>query len=65
MTTTDLIKILKSVEFGASGKPREISVSFKNEFCFEPDITVISTGDGVAGAQLCLGINSDSVEVKS
>ena len=34
MNTTELIEMLKSVEFGASGRPREISFSFNSEEIF-------------------------------
>jgi len=59
MTTTELIELLKGVEFGASGRAREISVDFvdnkdKSMFFYEPKIEIDSTGDGVAGAELSL-----------
>mgnify|MGYP000385942443 CR=1 FL=1 len=56
MTTTELIKLLQSVEFGASGRSREISFYVGEEFIFEPEIKISSTGDGCAGADLCLKI---------
>lgn len=56
MNTTELIELLKSVEFGASGKPREISISYNSGEIFfpKPDIIISGTGDGVAGAELSL-----------
>ena len=56
MTTTELIELLKSVEFGASGRPREISISLNSEGMFfpNPKLNIVGTGDGVAGAELTL-----------
>lgn len=56
MTTTELIELLKSVEFGTSGRPREISISFNSEGMFfpNPKFNIVGTGDGVAGAELTL-----------
>ena len=61
MTTTELIDLLQKVEKGASGRSREISLSVKKKngevkFIGEPIITLVSTGDGVAGAQIHLMI---------
>ena len=58
MTTTELIELLKSIEFGASGRPREISISFDSEGMFipYPKLNIIGTGDGIAGAELTLEI---------
>lgn len=56
MTTTDLMNLLKDIEFGASGRSREISFEVSEEYISEPIITISSTGDGIAGAQLCLQI---------
>ena len=59
MTTTDLIKVLKKIEFSASGRPREISflISDKKEkFIYCPNITLDSTGDGVCGSEVTLKI---------
>ena len=59
MTTTELIKLLQSVEKGASGKAREISVYFCNKeriFTSSPNFEISSTGDGCLGAELTLNI---------
>lgn len=65
MTTTDLIKTLQSVERGASGRPREISIIIKNDeflgkdvFIPDPEISISSTGDGCAGSELCLHLRA-------
>jgi hypothetical protein len=66
MTTTDLIKLLQSVEKGASGRSREIRIStqnkngaIKNTVLKETDtLEIVSTGDGIAGAELSLVINA-------
>ena len=65
MTTTDLITLLQSLEKGASGRSREISISVKpnkndSSFFADAKITVISTGDGVAGAQIHLLVENDA-----
>ena len=60
MNTSQLIKLLKKLEFGASGRPRELSfVIYDNEkingkFLCEPIIEFDSSGDECAGAELCL-----------
>ena len=55
MNTTELIKVLQKLEKGASGRSREISFSINcKKFLPEPRITVNSTGDGIAGAEICL-----------
>lgn len=59
MTTTELIDLLKRVEFGASGRSREISITTDCGFYPNPDITVHATGDGIAGAELCLAIKGE------
>ena len=62
MNTTELIEMLKSVEFGASGRPREISISFNSEEVFfpEPEISIAGTGDGIAGAELTLELTGEA-----
>ena len=59
MTTTELITLLKKIEYGASGRPREISFTlkvtpFEEKYISKCDIELASTGDGVAGAQVHL-----------
>lgn len=61
MTTTELIKLLQRVEHGASGRPREIRIYEKAPDEILEDIMVdserleiLSTGDGIAGAELSL-----------
>ena len=60
MTTTELIKVLTDLEKGASGRSREISLyvyTSENEiFIPSSEIRVVSTGDGCAGAEICLEI---------
>lgn len=56
MTTTELIELLKSVEFGASGRPREISIEIDDNYLAEPIIKIVGCGDGAAGAELLLKI---------
>ena len=61
MNTTELIELLKSVEFGTSGKPREVSISFNSEEMFfpNPKLNIAGTGDGVAGAELTLELTGE------
>ena len=61
MSTTELIELLKSVEFGASGRPREISISFNSEKMFfpNPKLNIVGTGDGFAWAELTLEITGE------
>lgn len=49
MNTTELIKLLKSYEFGgATGKPREISFYINDSFFIsDPKIEVCGSGDGL------------------
>ena len=49
MNTTELIELLKSVEFGTSGKPREVSISFNSEEMFfpNPELNIAGAGDRV------------------
>lgn len=57
MTTTELIKLLQKVEFGASGRPREVSFKVPSKFKTfipEPEIIIDGTGDGIAGAEITL-----------
>ena len=61
MTTTELIELLKSVELGASGRPREISISFNSDGLFfpNPKLNIVGTGDGVAGAEVTLELTGE------
>lgn len=47
MNTTELIELLKSVEFGTSGRPREISISFNSGEVFfpNPKLNIVGTGE--------------------
>lgn len=54
MTTTELIKLLKKCEFGASGRAREVSFMIGTVFHATPEITFYGSGDGCAGAELSL-----------
>jgi hypothetical protein len=66
MTTSELIQLLQRVEKGASGRSRNISIYTKNKngslkkavLKEENFLEIVSTGDGVAGAQLALVINA-------
>ncbi|MFA5208437.1 MAG: hypothetical protein WC428_07390 [Candidatus Paceibacterota bacterium] len=60
MNTTELIKLLQSVEHGASGRPREISFNVGKQFIPEARISIDGTGDGCAGAELCLRIEGSN-----
>ena len=61
MNTTELIELLKSVEFGASGRPREISIRFDSEGIYlpYPNFNIAGTGDGIAGAELTLELTGE------
>ncbi len=65
MTTTELIKLLQSLEFGgATGLPREISFKIpskllKRTYIWNPTITVYGTGDGTLGADITLKLDAD------
>ena len=66
MTTTELIQLLQRVEKGASGRSRKITIytqtkkgKLKKTVLNETDkLEIISTGDGVVGAELSLVINA-------
>jgi len=65
MTTTQLIELLKTVENGASGRSREIRIysqtknlKLKKIILKEANkLEILSTGDGLLGAELTLIIN--------
>ena len=61
MTTSDLIDLLKQHEFGASGRPREISFNViinKNTKIYLTDtkVSFSGCGDGCAGSELLLNV---------
>ena len=59
MTTTELIKLLQSVEKGASGRSQEISFEIGDVFMYEPDIKISSIGDGICGAEVTLRMEGE------
>lgn len=59
MTTTELIKLLQSIEKGASGRSREISFEIGDVFMYKPDIKISSTGDGICGAEVTLRMEDE------
>ena len=65
MNTTELIELLQEHEFGASGRPREISFATLGGYHAEPDISLNSTGDGIAGAEICLSLTSGKLYKES
>ena len=67
MTTTELIALLKKNEIGGiSNKPREISITINGKlFIGNPTISVIGSGDGIAGPEIDLGIDGDYEEVNA
>lgn len=71
MTTTELIALLQQIEKGATGRSREISISVKSKngvvlkdneslFLGNAKIKINGTGDGVAGAEVNLIIETDA-----
>lgn len=71
MTTTELIALLQQIEKGASGRSREISIAVKAKngvvlkdndslFLGNAKIKINGTGDGVAGAEVNLIIETDA-----
>lgn len=69
MTTTDLIKLLQSVEKGASGRSREITIYKQDQngkleeviLTENQKIEIFSTGDGIAGSELSLVVKQEPV----
>lgn len=59
MNVTELIQLLKQYEHGFSGRSRNISFVNDGRFTFEPEITVNSTGDGIAGAEITLQLEGE------
>ena len=64
MNTTELIELLKSVEFGASGRPRDISISLNSEEMFfpNPKLNVVGAGDRVVTLELTGEVWKDVAE---
>ena len=64
MTTTELINLLKSAEYGGiTGKPRKISLTVNGRyFMSEPEISINSTGDGIAGAEIHLDVTGEIID---
>lgn len=62
MTTTELIRLLQSVEFAASGRPRKITFWKKGKILIDEkeNLIISSTGDGCAGAELSLDIDNSN-----
>ena len=61
MKTSSLIDLLKQFEFGASGRPREISFNViinKNTKIYLTDtqVSFVGFGEGCAGAELTLNL---------
>lgn len=67
MTTTELIRLLESVEFGASGRPREITFWKNGKILIDgkDNLTISSAGDGCAGAELSLEIDINNANPNS
>ena len=61
MNTSELIELLKSVEFGTSGRPREISIRLDSEGIYlpYPKLNIVGAGDGIAGAEVTLEITGE------
>ena len=63
MTTTELIKILQDNEKGGiSHKSRQISLTVNGRYLPEPQITLSSTGDGIAGAEIDFDVDGEWLE---
>jgi hypothetical protein len=63
MTTTELINLLKKVEFGGSGRSREITIWTGEDYTTavlseNQELVISSTGDGICGAELDLHIRA-------
>lgn len=56
MTTSDLIELLQSVEYGSGGLPRKISIDAELEYYPNPEIGIFATADGNICPELCLSI---------
>ena len=63
MTTTELIKILQDNEKGGiSHKSRQISLTVNGRYLPDPQITLLGTGDGVAGSEIDFNVDGEWFE---
>ena len=63
MTTTELIKILQDNEKGGiSHKSRQISLTVNGKYLPAPQITLSSTGDGIAGPEIDFNVDGEWLE---
>lgn len=63
MTTTELIKILQDNEKGGiSHKSRQISMIVNGRYLPDPQITLSSTGDGIAGPEIDFDVDGEWLE---
>lgn len=63
MTTTEFIKILQDNEKGGiSHKSRQISLTVNGKYLPNPQITLSSTGDGIAGPEIDFDVNGEWLE---
>lgn len=63
MTTTELIKILQDNEKGGiSHKSRQISLTINGRYLPEPQITLLGTGDGIAGPEIDFDVDGEWFE---
>lgn len=63
MTTTELIKLLQDNEKGGiTHRSREISLTVNGRYLPEPQITLSSTGDGIAGPEIDLDVDGEWLE---
>ncbi len=63
MTTTELIELLiQNEKGGISHKSREISLTINGKYMPNPQITLSSTGDGIAGPEIDLDIDGEFFE---
>lgn len=63
MTTTEMIKILLDNEKGGiSHKSRQISLTVNGRYLPNPQITLSSTGDGIAGPEIDFDVDGEWLE---
>lgn len=66
MTTTELIKLLQDNEKGGiTHRSREISLTVNGRYLPEPQITLSSTGDGIAGPEIDLDVDGEWLELEA